>query len=80
MIHETISLSSLDPNAALVTYLHEEDDDSPRPVRGAVIVCPGGAYEILCPREGEPVAMSFFAAGLVFSAIYLTSVFLNLLQ
>ena len=63
MIHETISLSSLDPNAALVTYLHEEDNDSPRPVRGAVIVCPGGAYEILCPREGEPVAMSFFAAG-----------------
>lgn len=63
MQHKIISLSDKNPDATLVTYIHEEDNDSPLPKRGAVIVCPGGGYEILCPREGEPVAMSFFAAG-----------------
>ena len=63
MKQELFSLSETDPKATLLSYLHEEDPETKLPTRGAVIVCPGGAYEVLCPREGEPVAMSFFAAG-----------------
>ena len=33
---------------------------SPRP---AVIVCPGGGYGILAPRESEPIVRRFFASG-----------------
>ncbi len=31
--------------------------------RGAVVICPGGGYAYATPREGEPVAMQFAAAG-----------------
>ncbi len=31
--------------------------------RWAVIVCPGGGYQLLAPGEGEPVALAFLAAG-----------------
>jgi acetyl esterase/lipase len=31
--------------------------------RGAVLICPGGGYERLSPREAEPVALQFAAAG-----------------
>lgn len=31
--------------------------------RGTVIICPGGGYEWLSPREAEPVAAAFGAAG-----------------
>jgi len=31
--------------------------------RGAVVVCPGGGYMATSPREGEPVAVQFLAAG-----------------
>ncbi len=36
---------------------------SPSSKRPAVIVCPGGGYTHLSPREGEPVAMKFYAEG-----------------
>lgn len=32
-------------------------------VRPAVIICPGGAYGFVSPREAEPIAMSYCAAG-----------------
>lgn len=31
--------------------------------RPAVLICPGGGYELCSPREQEPVAMRFLAAG-----------------
>lgn len=31
--------------------------------RPAVIFCPGGGYEMVCPAEGEPVTMCFAGAG-----------------
>lgn len=31
--------------------------------RPAVIVCPGGGYVYLCPREAEPVALAYAASG-----------------
>ena len=45
-------------------YLLDTAADHPYfPVRPAVIICPGGAYGFVSPREGEPVAMRFLAAG-----------------
>lgn len=31
--------------------------------RGAVLICPGGGYEFTSPREAEPIAIQFNAAG-----------------
>jgi len=55
------------------TY-HSEGEDGFRPymdtyilgrdkVRGAVLICPGGAYAKTSDREAEPIAMQFAAAG-----------------
>ncbi len=44
--------------ATLATYLL--DGDAPR---GAVVICPGGGYGFVSPREGEPVALQLLAAG-----------------
>lgn len=43
---------------ALDTYLR----DSTGP-RGLVLICPGGGYQRTSPREAEPVALQFMAAG-----------------
>lgn len=32
-------------------------------IRKAVIICPGGGYEHLSPREGEPIAMQYLSMG-----------------
>lgn len=37
--------------------------DPPRAPRGTVVVCPGGAYQFLSPREGPPVAAAFVRSG-----------------
>ena len=49
----------------LTTYLLDKQprEDTVRPLRPAVIVCPGGAYAMTCSREGEPVALRYCAAG-----------------
>lgn len=67
MIHETISLSS--PKAdgfvpTLTTYILDETvyPENPRR-RPAVIILPGSGYVKCCPREGEPVAVMYNAAG-----------------
>ncbi|GAA2183178.1 alpha/beta hydrolase [Brooklawnia cerclae] len=63
MITEVVPLSG-NPDATLTTYLHAR---SPKlanvEVRPAVLVIPGGAYEHVSDREGEPVALEFFGAG-----------------
>lgn len=41
-------------SSRLIPCLHDDET-----VRGAVIVCPGGAYAGLAPYEGEPVAALF---------------------
>ena len=35
----------------------------PKAVRGVVLICPGGGYQWVAPREGEPVARAFNAGG-----------------
>ena len=71
MIYRTVTRDELHPNlpegsekARLRAYLRPKrgvmaDDGK----RWAVIVCPGGGYQVLAPSEGEPVALAFLAAG-----------------
>lgn len=35
----------------------------PEPAKGVVLICPGGGYKWLSPREGEPVARRFNTGG-----------------
>ena len=51
-------------SAMLHTYFASNDAsmDAAR-VRPVVIVCPGGGYHYVSPREGEPVALRFVAMG-----------------
>ena len=60
----------LEKGGLLTAYLHEPEKQfqnaSPRQ---AVLICPGGAYQRLSKREGEPVALAYLAEG--FSAFVL---------
>lgn len=50
--------------APVIGYLHEDHDRlQAHKIRPAVIVCPGGGYGHLSPREADPPAMEFFAMG-----------------
>lgn len=45
-------------------YLHEKHDRlAAHLIRPALIVCPGGGYRFVCPREADPPALQFFAMG-----------------
>ncbi len=61
MLHEKIYLRE-DKTAYVTTYIVDDplELDRKRPV---AVICPGGAYEFVSPREGEPVALAFNAAG-----------------
>ena len=51
-------------DAPVIGYLHDDHDRLvAHKTRPAVVICPGGAYRWLSPREGEPVALQFFAEG-----------------
>ena len=71
MRFETISAAALSPclarlgsRAELVSYCRESAGTlAGRKGRWAVVICPGGAYQMLAPTEGEPVALAFLAAG-----------------
>ncbi|GCF09918.1 alpha/beta hydrolase [Dictyobacter arantiisoli] len=67
MIHETFPLweegqyvahANIDVQPRLETYVLAGEKK-----RGAIVICPGGGYGILAPREAEPVALQFAAAG-----------------
>ena len=49
------------PAATLTAYLPARLDDQTRP---AVIICPGGGYRMVSPREGEPIALKFVTQGM----------------
>ncbi|MDE7261581.1 MAG: alpha/beta hydrolase [Oscillospiraceae bacterium] len=72
MLHETIQLSvpGAEGAAELIAYA---PDSSPElgedRLRTAIIICPGGGYQFLSDREGEPVALRF--AGLGYAAFVL---------
>lgn len=64
MIYQTINLDREHPEVTLTTYIpdpsseYQENKKTP-----AVIVCPGGAYQFLSDREGEPIALRFNSEG-----------------
>ena len=47
----------------LTPYVRTPSRQIKRKIRPAMIVFPGGGYEFLSDREGEPVALQFMAAG-----------------
>ena len=58
----TVSFLSLD--APVIGYLHDDHDRLvAHQTRPAVIICAGGCYRWLSPREKDPVALAFAAMG-----------------
>lgn len=49
-------------------HLYEQPPDC----KGTVVICPGGGYEWLSPREGEPVARAFLEHGWAAAVLYYT--------
>jgi len=51
-------------DAPVIGYFHDDHDRLvAHKTRPAVIVCAGGAYRWLSPREQDPIALRFFAEG-----------------
>lgn len=66
MLYETIHLTVPDADgpAELITYVPSASPElGADRLRTALIVCPGGGYEFLSDREGEPVALRFAGLG-----------------
>jgi len=64
MHHEKIYLHEGRKDVTLTAYVQDISREMPGSrSRGAVIICPGGAYLGCSDREGEPVAMAFAAMG-----------------
>lgn len=61
MFYHQFLLSEKYPDASLTAYVCDKDTvSSPRP---AIVICPGGGYEKLAPRESEPIVRRFFGEG-----------------
>lgn len=52
-----------DEKAYLTTYIRNNPPEMSNDPRRAVLICPGGGYEWVSDREGEPVALQFLARG-----------------
>lgn len=63
MILKTIDISVEGKSATLSGYFLEHIPGVVQGKRPVVIICPGGGYEHLSPREAEPVALQFQARG-----------------
>ncbi len=61
MIYERIPLDTDDGNIYLDTYVSDNRRIKPR---DAMIIMPGGAYQGLSDREGEPIAFAYLANGI----------------
>ena len=61
---ETLVFDPRYPDCTLTSYIHDPHEELNISTRRAIIVCPGGGYQFLSEREGEPVALRYFAAGL----------------
>ena len=66
--YEKAGTTTPEGTAQLVCYLQQPQNiPVPRP---AVIICPGGAYCYTSPREAEPIAMQYLAAGMQAFVLY----------
>lgn len=50
-------------NCSVSAYLQTETKGTASVPRPAVVICPGGGYDHLSVREGEPVVREYFTAG-----------------
>ena len=64
MIYSIINHAEKFEDSCIEAYIHEPYRELGIEKRRAIIVCPGGGYGWLSEREGEPVALQYFAAGL----------------
>ena len=64
MLYEKVRLYEDREDVTLTSYVLDDSVEmlNGKP-KGAVIICPGGAYLYCSDREGEPVAMAFSAIG-----------------
>ena len=46
--------------------------DAPKDPKGMILICPGGGYQWLSPREAQPVARAFAAVGWAAAVVYYT--------
>ncbi|MBR2476535.1 MAG: alpha/beta hydrolase [Clostridia bacterium] len=69
MIHERISLRKDKPTVYMETYIIDKpmEDSKKYPT---VVICPGGGYAFCSPREAEPIAFNFNAAGFNAVVVY----------
>ena len=70
MLHETIDLYAalniergVHKKGYLISYVPNRMTENQPKLRPAIVICPGGGYEYLSAREGEPVALRFLGAG-----------------
>lgn len=70
MVYETIDLYSRyqktrgkKVGGSLTVYAHGRNPENKAHLRPALLLLPGGGYQMISFREGEPVALRFFAAG-----------------
>ena len=64
MTHQVIHYTEKFSDSYIESYVHTAHAELQIKKRRAIIVCPGGGYGWLSEREGEPVALQYFAAGL----------------
>ena len=64
MTYKIINHAEEYPDSRIEAYIHEPYAELQIKKRKAMIVCPGGGYGFLSEREGEPIALQYFAAGL----------------
>lgn len=64
MLYSKVHFIERFPETYMEAYIHEPYDELKISKRKAIIVCPGGGYVGLSEREGEPIALQYFAAGL----------------
>lgn len=66
MLYKKIDLMNYDYSKEqpyLVAYLQDTVTNEPNFKRPAMVICPGGGYEMLSNRESEPVALAFLNQG-----------------
>ncbi|MGN0165052.1 MAG: alpha/beta hydrolase [Lachnospiraceae bacterium] len=62
--YEKAGLSSEGCKAVLTTFVADISEEIGRHNRPAVLICPGGGYDYVSDREGEPIAFAFLAQGI----------------
>lgn len=63
LAHEFDQLNIQGSEAKLTCYLADLALEIPQPVRPSILIIPGGGYDTVSQREGEPVALQFLAKG-----------------